>query len=61
MKQDTSVDVDEDGKPADKEPRDLMMVDVDNETVASGLHDGTVGAAADDETDPLDAFMNGST
>ncbi|XP_045794042.1 DEAD-box ATP-dependent RNA helicase 42-like [Trifolium pratense] len=51
----TSMDVDEDDKLADNEPRESMVVDVDNGTVASDLHNGDT---ADDEIDPLDAFMN---
>ncbi|KAK7308892.1 hypothetical protein RJT34_05215 [Clitoria ternatea] len=59
-KQDTMMDVDVGGddKPADEEPKDSVEVDIDNGTVASDLQDGTVGAAEDEEIDPLDAFMN---
>lgn len=59
-KQNTAMDVDED-KPADKEPGESMVVDVDNGTVASDLQNGDAGAptdATDEEIDPLDAFMN---
>ncbi|WJX82674.1 DEAD-box ATP-dependent RNA helicase 42 [Trifolium repens] len=54
----TSMDVDEDNKLAHNEPRESMVVDVDNGTVASDLHNGDAGAPTDDEIDPLDAFMN---
>ncbi|XP_045817860.1 DEAD-box ATP-dependent RNA helicase 42-like [Trifolium pratense] len=54
----TSMDVDEDDKLADNEPRESMVVDIDNGTVASDLQNGDAGAPADDEIDPLDAFMN---
>ncbi|KAK2415362.1 P-loop containing nucleoside triphosphate hydrolase superfamily protein [Trifolium repens] len=54
----TSMDVDEHNKLADNEPRESMVVDVDNGTVTSDLHNGDAGAPADDEIDPLDAFMN---
>lgn len=57
-KSDTAMDVDEDKKPVDKEPRDSMVVDGDNGTIASDLQEGTAGAPADEEIDPLDAFMN---
>ncbi|XP_061376217.1 DEAD-box ATP-dependent RNA helicase 42-like [Gastrolobium bilobum] len=57
-KQDTAIDVDEEDKPADKEPSDLMVVDVDNGPVAPDLEDATAGAPLDEEIDPLDAFMN---
>lgn len=54
----TSMDIDEDGKLADNEPTDSMAVDVDKGTVASDLQNGDAGAPAEDEIDPLDAFMN---
>ncbi|XP_061357343.1 DEAD-box ATP-dependent RNA helicase 42-like [Gastrolobium bilobum] len=57
-KPDIAMDVDEDEKPVDKEPGDSMVVDGDNGTFASDLQDGTAGAPADEEIDPLDAFMN---
>jgi len=57
-KHDTGMDVDEDEKPADMEPKDVMVVDTDNGTIASDLQEGTAGAPDDEEIDPLDAFMN---
>jgi len=54
----TSMDIDEDDKLADNEPTDSMVVDVDKGTVASDLQNGDAGAPAEDEIDPLDAFMN---
>ncbi|KAJ1390870.1 RNA helicase, DEAD-box type, Q motif [Sesbania bispinosa] len=57
-KQNTAIDVDGDDKPAAKEPMESMAVDVDNGTVASDLQNGAAGAPADEEIDPLDAFMN---
>ncbi|KAG4987388.1 hypothetical protein AAZX31_11G012000 [Glycine max] len=54
----TGMDVDEDDKPADKEPKDVMVVDTVNGTIASDLQDGPAGAPEDEEIDPLDAFMN---
>lgn len=57
-KPNTSMDVDEDDKPSDKEPKDSMAVDVSNGPVTSNLHDETDGSHADEEIDPLDAFMS---
>ncbi|KAF7824959.1 DEAD-box ATP-dependent RNA helicase 42 [Senna tora] len=58
VKPPTAMDVDEDGKPSDKEPKDSMVVDADNGTVASNLQDEANGSHADEEIDPLDAFMS---
>jgi len=57
-KHDTGMDVDEDDKPADMEPKDVMVVDTDNGTITSDLQEGTAGTPDDEEIDPLDAFMN---
>ena len=57
-KPDTAMAVDEDEKPIHKEPGYSMVADGDNGTVASDLQDGTAGTPADEEIDPLDAFMN---
>ncbi|KAK7405993.1 hypothetical protein VNO78_07606 [Psophocarpus tetragonolobus] len=57
-KQDTGMDVDEDDKPSDNEPKDAMVVDTDSGKVASDLQDVPAGVPEDEEIDPLDAFMN---
>lgn len=61
-KPDTAMNVDEDededDRPSDKEPRDLMVADVGNRTVASDSQEEAAGSHADEEIDPLDAFMS---
>ncbi|KAF7836470.1 DEAD-box ATP-dependent RNA helicase 42 [Senna tora] len=56
--EDTAMNIDEDDKRANEELGDLMMVDIGNTTVASDLQDRTASSPADEEIDPLDAFMN---
>ncbi|CAI9109223.1 OLC1v1009001C1 [Oldenlandia corymbosa var. corymbosa] len=55
-KEDTDMDVDEGGKLINSD-RDDMAIDSENGHVA-GAENEAAGATADEEIDPLDAFMN---
>ncbi|KAK4259869.1 hypothetical protein QN277_006157 [Acacia crassicarpa] len=58
VKPHTAMDVDEDDKTLDKEHNDLMAVDTSDGPVTSNLPDEADGSHADEEIDPLDAFMS---
>ncbi|KAL9412547.1 hypothetical protein AB3S75_046051 [Citrus x aurantiifolia] len=54
-KSETDMDADEDPKPSENQVGDAMLVDSDGGSAAPALQ---IGAADDEEIDPLDAFMN---